>query len=77
MIFIRRLMPEALSMEIPHEQGLHGSLAHFYRLSNHERHCLKYTMITSMNEYNFEVYKSDRILTKEYFSSISMFLTHS
>ena len=46
-----------------------------YEPFNHERHCLKHTMIISMNEYNSEVYKSDRILTGEYFSRPSMFLT--
>ena len=55
----------------------HGSLARSYGPFNHERHCLKHTMITSMNEYNFEVYKSDRVLTREYFSRLSMFLTRS
>ena len=58
MIFIRRFMPEALLMEIPHERGFHGSLAHFYGPSNHERYCPKHTLITSMNEYNSKVYKS-------------------
>ena len=77
MIFIRRLMPEALQMEIPPNRGFHGSLARFYGPFNHERHCLKHTMITSMNEYNSEVYKSDRIWTGEYFSRPSMFLTRS
>ena len=37
MIFIRRLLPEALQMEIPLEQGFHGSLAHFYGPFNHEK----------------------------------------
>ena len=59
------------------EGGFHGSLAHFYELFNHERYCLKHTMITSMNEYNSEVYKSDWILTREYFSRHSLFLTCS
>ena len=70
-------MLKALQMEIPPDRGFHGSLARSYRLSNHERHCLKHTIITSMNEYNSEVYKSDRILTREYFSRPSMFLTRS
>ena len=75
MIFIWRLMPKALQMEIPPERGFHGSLARSYGLSNHKRYCLKHTMITSMNEYNSEVYKSDRILTGEYFSRLSLLLT--
>ena len=70
-------MPDALQMEIPPERGFHGSLARSYGLSNHERNCLKHTMIMSMNEYNSEVYKSDRVLTREYFSRPSMFLTRS
>ena len=57
--------------------GFHGSLARFYGLFNHERYCPKHTMITSMNEYNSEVYKSDWILTREYFSRHSLFLTCS
>ena len=77
MIFIRKLIPEALPTEVPHERGFHGSLARSYQPSNHERHCMKHTMIMSMNEYNYEVYKSDRILAREYFSRPSMFLTHS
>ena len=63
-------MPEELLTEVPPEQGFHGSLARSYGPFNHEIHCLKkHTMITSMNEYNYEVYKSDRILTREYFFS--------
>ena len=70
-------MPEALQMEIPPERVFHGSLARFYGPSNHEKHCLKHTMIMFMNVYNSEVYISDRILTGEYFSRPSMFLTRS
>ena len=70
-------MPEALQTELPPEQGFHGSLARSYGLSNHERHCPKHIMITFMNKYNSEVYKSDQILTGEYFSHPSMFLTRS
>ena len=70
-------MPEAIQKEIPPERGFHGSLARSYGLSNHEINCPKHTMITSMNEYNSEVYKFDRILTGEYFSRASMFLTRS
>ena len=77
MIFIRRLMPKALQMKRPPDRGFHGSLARSYGLSNKKRHCLKHTMITSMNEYNSNVYKFDWILTGEYFSRPSMFLTRS
>ena len=64
-------MPEALLTEVSPEQGFHGSLARSYRPFNHERHCLKRSMITSMNEYNSKVIRLN--FDWEYFSRHSVF----